>query len=172
MATVRANETAPVREPADRWSTAEAGELYDVASWGKGYFSVGTERAPVGASRQGPRARHRSQGTGRQPATARHLAAHPDPLRRNPEAPPGRNAPGLSKRHRRAQLQVRLTAACIRSRSTSSGRWWRKSSSTAARTSLAWKPDRSPSCWRCWPSPTTRRRSSATASRTTNTSRW
>src|SRR5579872_1071740 len=40
MATVRANETAPVREPADRWSIAEAGELYDVASWGKGYFSV------------------------------------------------------------------------------------------------------------------------------------
>src|SRR6202051_3480602 len=40
MATVRANETAPVREPADRWSIAEAGELYDVASWGKGYFTV------------------------------------------------------------------------------------------------------------------------------------
>src|ERR1700741_1676698 len=40
MATVRANETAPLREPADRWSIAEAGELYDVASWGKGYFSV------------------------------------------------------------------------------------------------------------------------------------
>ena len=32
---------SPVREPADRWSTAEAAELYDVASWGKGYFSVG-----------------------------------------------------------------------------------------------------------------------------------
>ncbi len=41
MATVRANETAPVREPADRWSIAEASELYDVASWGKGYFSIG-----------------------------------------------------------------------------------------------------------------------------------
>ena len=41
MATVKSNETAPVREPADRWSIAEAGELYDVASWGKGYFSVG-----------------------------------------------------------------------------------------------------------------------------------
>jgi arginine decarboxylase len=41
MAMVRVNETAPVREPADRWSTAEAAELYDVASWGKGYFSVG-----------------------------------------------------------------------------------------------------------------------------------
>ena len=43
MATVKFNDTAPVREPADRWSTAEAAELYDVASWGKGYFSVGKE---------------------------------------------------------------------------------------------------------------------------------
>ncbi len=41
MATVLSSG-APIREPADRWSTAEAGELYDVASWGKGYFSVGT----------------------------------------------------------------------------------------------------------------------------------
>jgi arginine decarboxylase len=32
---------APVREPADRWTTTEAAELYDVSSWGKGYFSVG-----------------------------------------------------------------------------------------------------------------------------------
>jgi arginine decarboxylase len=42
MTTVKSNETAPVREPADRWSIAEAAELYDVASWGKGYFSVGS----------------------------------------------------------------------------------------------------------------------------------
>src|ERR1700678_3608710 len=41
MSTAKFNEAAPVREPADRWSTAEAAELYDVASWGKGYFSVG-----------------------------------------------------------------------------------------------------------------------------------
>src|SRR3954470_6986924 len=42
MTTVKTNGTsAPVREPADRWSIAEAAELYDVASWGKGYFSVG-----------------------------------------------------------------------------------------------------------------------------------
>ena len=34
--------SAPMREPADRWSTTEASELYDVASWGKGYFAVGT----------------------------------------------------------------------------------------------------------------------------------
>ena len=58
-------------------------ELYDVASWGKGYFSVGNERAPVGASRQGPEPRPRSEGTGRQSPASRHRAADPDPLRRN-----------------------------------------------------------------------------------------
>ena len=40
MTTVR-NDVAPVREPADRWSIAEASELYDINSWGKGYFSIG-----------------------------------------------------------------------------------------------------------------------------------
>ena len=29
-----------VLEPVDRWSTQDASELFDVASWGKGYFSV------------------------------------------------------------------------------------------------------------------------------------
>ncbi|MDP9171896.1 MAG: biosynthetic arginine decarboxylase, partial [Acidobacteriota bacterium] len=29
-----------VLEPTDRWSTHDASDLYDVASWGKGYFSV------------------------------------------------------------------------------------------------------------------------------------
>jgi len=32
---------AAVWEPTERWSIVDAGELYDVASWGKGYFSVG-----------------------------------------------------------------------------------------------------------------------------------
>ena len=32
---------ATVWEPTERWTTADAGELYDVKSWGKGYFSVG-----------------------------------------------------------------------------------------------------------------------------------
>ncbi len=30
-------------EPTDRWSSHDASELYDVASWGKGYFSVNDE---------------------------------------------------------------------------------------------------------------------------------
>ena len=29
-------------EPNERWTVADAAELYDVASWGKGYFSVGS----------------------------------------------------------------------------------------------------------------------------------
>jgi arginine decarboxylase len=32
---------ATVWEPTERWTTVDAGEVYDVASWGKGYFSVG-----------------------------------------------------------------------------------------------------------------------------------
>ena len=32
-----------VLEPTERWSTQDASELYDVASWGKGYFSVGED---------------------------------------------------------------------------------------------------------------------------------
>jgi arginine decarboxylase len=36
-------KTSLVLEPTDRWSTQDASELYDVASWGKGYFSVSDE---------------------------------------------------------------------------------------------------------------------------------
>ena len=32
---------AAVYEPTERWTVTDASELYDVASWGKGYFSVG-----------------------------------------------------------------------------------------------------------------------------------
>ncbi|HEY3739958.1 MAG TPA: biosynthetic arginine decarboxylase [Bryobacteraceae bacterium] len=34
-------ESAPLREPTERWSTQLAAEMYDVAAWSKGYFSVG-----------------------------------------------------------------------------------------------------------------------------------
>ena len=30
-----------VMEPTERWTPQDASDLYDVASWGKGYFSVG-----------------------------------------------------------------------------------------------------------------------------------
>jgi len=51
---------AAVWEPTERWNIVDAGELYDVASWGKGYFSVGTN-GTLGPSDQGRRARHRSR---------------------------------------------------------------------------------------------------------------
>ncbi len=35
------SEGNQIFEPAVRWTTTDASELYDVASWGKGYFSVG-----------------------------------------------------------------------------------------------------------------------------------
>jgi len=38
---VRISENLHLREPAERWTVTDASELYDVASWGKGYFSVG-----------------------------------------------------------------------------------------------------------------------------------
>jgi arginine decarboxylase len=36
----RLSEGALVREPTERWTVTDARELYDVARWGKGYFSV------------------------------------------------------------------------------------------------------------------------------------
>src|SRR5882672_6334706 len=38
---VKLNEGIQIFEPTERWTTVDAAELYDVASWGKGYFSVG-----------------------------------------------------------------------------------------------------------------------------------
>ncbi len=35
-------EPISLREPTERWTTTEAAEMYDVAAWGKGYFSVGS----------------------------------------------------------------------------------------------------------------------------------
>jgi len=37
----RLSESVLVREPSERWTVSDALELYDVARWGKGYFSVG-----------------------------------------------------------------------------------------------------------------------------------
>jgi arginine decarboxylase len=35
-------KSSVVLEPTERWSTQDASDLYDVTSWGKGYFSVAT----------------------------------------------------------------------------------------------------------------------------------
>ena len=38
---LKVSEGVGVREPSERWTIADSSEAYDVASWGKGYFSVG-----------------------------------------------------------------------------------------------------------------------------------
>ena len=38
---VKVADQAQVREPSERWTTTDAAEMYDVAAWGKGYFSIG-----------------------------------------------------------------------------------------------------------------------------------
>ncbi len=38
---VKVADPAQVREPAERWTTTDAAEMYDIAAWGKGYFSIG-----------------------------------------------------------------------------------------------------------------------------------
>jgi arginine decarboxylase len=39
---LKLSDPVQVHEPAERWTVTDAGELYDVAAWGKGYFSVGS----------------------------------------------------------------------------------------------------------------------------------
>jgi len=37
---IKLPEALPVREPSDRWTVADARDLYDIDRWGKGYFSI------------------------------------------------------------------------------------------------------------------------------------
>ena len=41
--TLKVNDTGAVFEPTERWTVAQASELFDVPRWGKGYFSVSEE---------------------------------------------------------------------------------------------------------------------------------
>ena len=83
MTTVKPTNGAPVREPADRWTTAEAAELYDVASWGKGYFSVGANgHLWVHPNKDPSRALDLKELVDNLQLRGISLP-HPDPLRRN-----------------------------------------------------------------------------------------
>ena len=39
---VKLSEGVPIWEPAERWTAADAEDLYEVPAWGKGYFAVGS----------------------------------------------------------------------------------------------------------------------------------
>ncbi len=86
----------------------DASELFDVASWGKGYFSVNEEGHVLVHPEKDPARADRSQETHRHAGAARHLAADSDPLRRDPEAPAAGTSRRLRRRHSRAQIQRQL----------------------------------------------------------------
>ena len=78
-------------EPTERWTPQVASDFYDVASWGKGYFSVGDNGHVLVHPEKDPARSDRPEGTGRHAGAARHQPAHPGPLRRHPQAPPRRD---------------------------------------------------------------------------------
>ncbi len=95
-------------EPTERWTIADAGELYDVASWGKGYFSVGSNGHLWVHPTKDASARHRPPRAGRKIRTARNFAPHPHPFRRNSETSARRTPSVVSELHCRARLQGQL----------------------------------------------------------------
>ena len=133
-----------VMEPTERWTPQVASDFYDVASWGKGYFSVGEN----GHVRVHPE---------KDPARSIDLKELVDTLVLR-----GIDLPILIRfadilKHRLGELHAAFqppspstniranTAACTRSRSTSSGRSSKRSSSSASRTSSGSRPAPNPS---------------------------
>ncbi len=79
-------------EPTERWTPQVASDFYDVASWGKGYFSVGDNGHVVVHPEKDPaRAIDLKELVDTLVLRGIDLPIL-DPLRRYPQAPPGRNA--------------------------------------------------------------------------------
>jgi len=132
VGTKRPEELAGM-EPTERWTPQVASDLYDVASWGKGYFSVsdgGHVRVSPG---KGPRRSIDLKELVDTLVLARHRPPHPHTLRRYPEAT------GWAKLHAAsdtaiAEHKYQGGYCCVYpSRSTSSGRWWETKSWNSAR---------------------------------------
>ena len=81
-------------------TTSRAGARDISRSSDNGHVRVHPEKDPA--------ALDRPEATGRHAGAARHRPADPDPLRRHPEAPPGRDPQRLRNRHRRAPVPGRL----------------------------------------------------------------
>ena len=141
---------------------------------GQGLLLGRRARPPAGPSRQGSDSRHRSQGAGRPPAAARHPAADPAPLHRHPQAPRSARSttPSRPPSHEHDYQGKLLLRLPDQGEPAAAGRRGGPRLRQAVSTS-AWRPARKPELLAvlgAWP--TTTRRSSATASRTTSSSRW
>ena len=156
----------------ERWSVADAAELYEVARWGKGYFSV---------NRDGHVCVHPTKD----PERSIDLKQLVDRLQLR-----GIDLPILIRfadilKHRLGEIHDAFQAAIDRAQVSgqlllrlsdqgepaAAGRRGSAGLRQAV-SSSAWRPAASRSCWPSWRWPRTTRRSSATASRTPSSSRW
>ena len=158
--------------PSASWTRQDASELYEIARWGKGYFSVGANGHVLVHPTKDPEPRDRSQAAGRSPAAARHRPADADPLPRHPEATASATSTTPSSPRSRSTT-TSGSYVCVYPIKVNQQRQVVEEVLQFGRPySSASRPAPSRSCWRSRRSPTTTRRSSATASRTPSSSRW
>ncbi len=155
------------------WKLHDAFETYGVKNWGKGYFGI---------NKQG----HVTVHPDKNPDRAIDLKDLVDQLRTRGIQLPillrftdilrhriGEIADAFEKAIDRVRLHRRLPLRLPDQGEPAAARRRGDPRLRQGRTTSAWKPAASRNCWPCWRSPTAAtRRSSATASRTTSSSRW
>ena len=129
----------------DAWTTVDATEMYEIARWGQGYFSIGDNgHVKIHPTKEaGPV--DRSEAAGRSSAASRHQPSDADSLSRHPAAPPERHSRRVSGGHHPArihrQIHLRLSD---QGEPAAAGR--RGSAAiSASRSTSGSKPARSPS---------------------------
>ena len=142
-----------------------------MARWGNGYFSVNAAGHVQVHPTKDPQRAHRPQGAGRSPPAPRHQPSGPHPVHRHPQAPARRHSRRVPVRHHPAPVPGRLQLRLPDQGEPAAPGRRRGAQLRQAVPASASRPAPSPSCWPWWRSPTTTRRSSATASRTPSTSR-
>ena len=134
------------------WTVSDAAELYEVGRWGAGYFSVDQQgHLHVHPTKDPQRSIDLKQLI--DSAVARHRPADPDPLRRHPQAPAGRDPRRLPAGDEGASIQGQLLLRLSdQGQPAAAGRRGgaelRPAVSLRARGRSA-----SPSCWPWWPWP-------------------
>ncbi len=112
MSTLTNGRSAPVAANAATttraWTVHDASELYEVARWGNGYFSVNAAGHVQVHPTKDPAQGDRPEGADRSPAAARHQPAGARPLHRHPEASARRHPRRLPGGHRAAPVPGRL----------------------------------------------------------------
>ena len=130
-----------------RWTVADAAELYEIAAWGKGYFSANA-------------AGHMCVHPNKDPQQSIDLKLLVDQLKARGIELPVLIRFGDILKHRLAEIQAAFaqairehgyglpTSAFTRSKSINSGRWWKRFSASADPIISAWRREASRNFWR------------------------